>query len=156
MNKTLTLLPPLCCLLAACPATPKAGPAGPPSESVIPNCPPGETANRCPSLPDGTPIPSKRNKIKIVVSAHDVKAQPPVVCTSAGEEITVTVVGIPTDEDVIAATVPKDGEHGWILSMRTGDGTMSIQVPASTDEGDYGYFAMTSSGKCQDPKIHVD
>jgi hypothetical protein len=122
----------------------------------MPNCPPGKTASKCPSLPDGTPIPGKRNKITIVVSAQDVKAQPPVVCTSAGERIDVTVVGIPAGVDVKAATVPKDGEHGWILSMRTGDGPMSIDVPLSTTKGYYGYFAMTSSGKCQDPKIHVD
>lgn len=165
MKKTLVFLLPLCWLLAACPATPPSpvaaptpDPKTPPSESVIPNCPPGQMDRACPSLPDGTPDPDKRNKIKIVVSAAGVKAKPSVVCTSSGDTIAVTVVGIPADVDVKAATVPKDGENGWILSMRTGDGTMSIVVPEEEEvpEGDYGYFAMTSNGKCVDPMIRVD
>lgn len=146
MKKTLLVLAPLCCLLAACASTT-------PSASFIPNCPAGPTADTCPQGPDGRPVPSKRNQIKIVVSADDIKVQPPIVCTSPGDTITVTVVGIPTNARV--ATVPKDGADGWILSSRTGDGTMSIEVPDVPD-GDYSYFAMTSTGKCQDPKIHVD
>ena len=147
MNKTFALLLPLCWSLAACAPTTQ-------SASVIPNCPPGQTDRACPSLPDGTPDPAKRNKIKIVVSAAGVKAKPSVVCTSPGETITVTVVGIPANAKV--ATVPKDGADGWILSSRTGEGTTSIVVPGTTSDGDYGYFAMASTGKCVDPMIRVD
>lgn len=147
MNKTLTLLLPICWLLAACAAKP-------PSGSVISNCPPGQTARVCPQGPDGHPDPDKRNKIRIVVSAAGVDVKPHVVCAHAGTTITATVVGVPTNAKV--ATVPKDGDDGWILSMRTGEGTMSIDVPPSTPDGYYGYSAISSTGKCQDPKIHVD
>ena len=163
MNKTLISLLPLCWVLAGCSETPRSAtaipssaPVAPPSASVIPNCPPRDTDRACPSLPNGLPDPSKRNKIKIVVSAVDVKAKPSVVCTSSGDTIVVTVVGIPDHAKV--ATVPKDGADGWILSSRTGEGTMSILVPDEEDvpEGDYGYFAFSSTGKCVDPVIRVD
>jgi hypothetical protein len=73
----------------------------------------------------------------------------------AGTTIEVEVVGIPTDS-VVVATVPKDADNGWILNARTGEGTMSIVVPGATTTGDYGYFAMSSTGKCVDPIIHVN
>ena len=163
MNKKFIFLLPLCCLLAACPATPPSpiaapppDPKMPPSASLIPNCPPGQMDRTCPSLPDATPDPDKRNKIKIVVSAAGVKAKPSVVCTSSGDTIDVTVVGIPDHAKV--ATVPKDAADGWILNSRTGDGTMSIVVPDEDNvpEGDYEYFAFSSTGKCVDPVIRVD
>jgi hypothetical protein len=141
MNKAAIVLAPLCCLLAACASKAPSVP----SESFIPNCP---------KVPTNRPCPNRRNEIKLVVSAAGIDAQPPVVCTSSGDTITVTVVGIPANANV--ATVPKNGDHGWILSSRTGDGTMSIVVPNTTLEGDYGYFAMESTGKCVDPMIRVD
>jgi hypothetical protein len=137
MNKTLIFLLPLCCLLAACVETPRS--------AFIENCPEGPPADKC---------VGERNKIKIIVSARDVKVQPTTVCTSPGETIAVDVVGIPAHAKV--ATVPKDGADGWILSSRTGDGAMSIMVPQETPDGDYSYFALSSTGKCLDPMIHVE
>lgn len=136
MNKKLILLLPLCCVLAAC--------AGKPRSAFIENCPEGPPADEC--LGD-------RNKVKIVVSARDVKVQPTIVCTSPGDTIAVDVVGIPANAKV--ATVPKDSDDGWILSSRTGDGAMSIEVP-DVPYKDYPYFAMASTGKCVDPMIRVE
>ncbi len=140
MKMTLILSLPLCCLLAACAETPRS--------AFIENCPGGPPADRCP------PGLDKRNKINIVVSAVDVKVQPTIVCTSPGDRIAVNVVGIPANAKV--ATVPKDSADGWILSSRTGDGTMSINVPQGTPEEDYSYFALASTGKCVDPMIRVE
>ena len=140
MNKILIPLLPLCCLLAACAAET-------PRSAFIENCPEGPPADRC---------LGERNKIKIVVSAAGVMVQPTIVCSGPAESIAVDVVGIPAHAKV--ATVPKDGADGWILSSRTGEGTMSILVPDEEDvpEGDYGYFAFSSTGKCVDPVIRVD
>jgi hypothetical protein len=138
MNKTLISLLPLCCLLAACAADT-------PRSAFIENCPEEPPADRC---------MGERNKIKIIVSARDVRVQPTTVCTSPGETIAVDVVGIPAHASV--ATVPKDGVDGWILKSRMGDGAMSIMVPQETPYGDYPYFALSSTGKCVDPMIRVE
>jgi hypothetical protein len=140
MNKTLILSVPLCFLLAACESpAPKTQ-----STAFIPNCP---------KVPTNRPCPAQRNEIRLVVSAGGVDPRPPVVCTSAGDTIAVTVHGIPDHAKV--ATVPKDGVDGWILSSRTGDGEMSIAVPQGTPGGDYHYFALASTGECVDPVIRI-
>jgi hypothetical protein len=141
MNKTIFVLVPLCCLLAACAS--KAPSAS--SASFIPNCP---------EVPTNRPCPSQRNEIRLVVSAVGVDPRPSVVCADKGATIEVTVVGIPAN--AVVATVPKDADDGWILSAITGEGTMSIVVPEDTPDGKYGYFAMASTGKCVDPIIHVN
>lgn len=147
MKKTIFVLVSLCCLLAACAAEKNA-------LLAIDHCPPGPTAKRCPSLPDGTPDPAQRNRIHLVVSAAGINPQPPVVCSSPGEIITVTVTGIPNNAAQVA-TLPKDADNAWILSARTGNGEMSIKVPEETPLGKYPYSAMTDKGQCVDPIIHL-
>ena len=144
MNKTIFVLVPLCCLLAACAS--KAPPAPPaPSASFIPNCP---------EVPTARPCPGQRNEIRLVVSAVGIDPRPSVVCADKGATIEVTVVGIPAN--AVVATVPKDADNGWILSAITGEGKTSIVVPEDTPDGKYGYFAIASTGKCVDPIIHVN
>jgi hypothetical protein len=138
MNKSLIFLLPLCCLFAACAADT-------PRTAFIENCPEESPADRC---------VGERNKIKIIVSARDVKVEPKMVCTRPGETIAVDVVGIPAHAKV--ATVPKDGTNGWILSSKTGEGATSIMVPEGTSYGDYSYFALSSTGQCVDPMIRVE
>jgi hypothetical protein len=148
MKKTIIPLVPLCCLLVACAS----------DKQVVPaymNCPQGPVERECPTLPNGTPDPAKRNKIQLVVSAKGIEPRPAVVCAKPNTTITVTVVGIPGDATRVA-TVPKDDADKWILSSRTGNGVMSIKVPDGTSEAFYEYLAMTSTGKCVDPMIHVD
>lgn len=140
MNKTIFVLVPLCCLLAACAANDQPAP----SASFIPNCP---------EVPD-RPCPGPSNTIRLVVSAAGIDPRPSRVCVDAGATIEVDVVGIPAN--AVVATIPKDADYGWILNARTGQGTMSIVVPGGTPTGDYGYFAMSSTGKCVDPIIHVN
>ena len=71
---------------------------------------------------------------------------------------TIEVVnGVPDKDKVVVATVPKNAANGWILSQGIGDGnTFDINVPGSIDDDFYGYFAMSSTGKCVDPMIRVD
>lgn len=145
MNKTLTLLVPLCCMLAACSSTPR-------SAAFIPNCPSGPAADVCP------PGQENRNKIKIHVTRDKVKTTPPVVCAARGTTVTATVTkGANVPDGVLVATVPKDGADGWILNSGTAPGTIQIYVPETVGVDTYrDYFVMTSTGKCEDPKIHVD
>jgi hypothetical protein len=147
MKKTIIMLVPVCCLLAAC---------APEKEAMLhpENCPSGPADRNCPKLPDGTPDPAHLSKVRLVVSAAGINPQPPAVCTNAGDVIKVTVVGIP--DTAIITTAPKDDVNAWILSSRTGVGDMSIKVPDATPTGDYEYLAITTTGKCVDPIFHVN
>jgi hypothetical protein len=67
--------------------------------------------------------------------------------------------GVPDKDEVVVATVPKNAVNGWILSQGKGDGnTFDINVPGpdSIEKDFYGYFAMASTGQCQDPEFHID
>lgn len=145
MNKILTLMLAFCAMMAAC--APSA-----PTMSSIPNCPSGPPANACP------PGNQDRDKIKIHVTPAKVNVTPPIVCAARGATIKATITAaanVPTPFQV--ATVPKDAAHGWVLNLGTGPGTMDIKVPDAAVVGThYGYFVMTSTGKCVDPRIHVD
>jgi hypothetical protein len=147
MNKSLTLLFPLCCLLAACPSTP-------PAKSARLDCPDGPAADICP------PGLEYRNKVTIRVTPGNIQVTPPVVCADRGGTIEATIEianGVPDEDEVVVATVPKNAVNGWILSQGTGDGnTFEIKVPGSIDYDFYGYYAMASTGKCLDPMIRVD
>jgi hypothetical protein len=149
MNKTLTLLLPLCCLLAACPTAP-------PSDSVILDCPAGPSADVCP------PGLENRNKVTIRVTPGNIQVTPPVVCADAGGTIEASIEvanGVPNPDEVVVSTVPKNAVNGWILSQGIGDGnTFDIHVPdlKSIKKGQYGYFAMSSTGQCVDPIFHVN
>jgi len=147
MNKTLTLLLPLFCLLAACPTTTT-------DRSVKLVCPDGPTADTCP------PGLEYRNKVTIRVTPGNIQVTPPVVCADPGGTIEATIEvanGVPDKDEVVVATVPKNAVNGWILGQGTGDGnTFHIKVPGSVDDDFYGYFAMASTGKCLDPMIRVD
>ena len=143
MNRTLIVLVPLCCLLAACNSTP-------PNASFVLNCR-SEPTDVCP------PGLDKRNKIKIHVTPAGVMATPPVVCATKGTTVTATVTKAESVPDgVLVATVPKDGEDGWVLGADNAPGQILIEVPATTDLDDYGYFVLASTGKCLDPIIRVD
>lgn len=145
MNKAIIVLAPLYFFLAACEATP-------PAEPVTLNCPTGPVAEVCP------PGLDKRNKITIKINPAGIQVTPPVVCASPATTITATVeaaASVPADFTV--TTVPKDAANHWIFSSREGVGTMTIDVPSVTvKDRDYGYFVMTSTGKCLDPMIHVN
>jgi hypothetical protein len=82
------------------------------------------------------------------------------VCTDKGGTVTATVKianGVPDPDNVEVVMVQKDADDGWILNSRTGPGDILIDVPSSTVVGThYGYFVITSTGKCLDPMIHVD
>ncbi len=145
MNKALTILVPLCFLLAACPSTPR-------SAAFIPNCPSAPGVDVCPSGLD------ERNKIKIHVTRKGVNTTPRVVCAARGTTITATLTKAESVPDgVLVTTVPKDGADGWVLSTGTVPGTLKIEVPETIGVDTYrDYFVMTSTGKCEDPMIYVD
>lgn len=147
MNKNLSLMLPLCVVMASC--APQQ-----PSTSFILNCPSGPAANVCP------PGNQNRDKVKIQVTPSQVQVAPPIVCTDKGGTVTATVKianGVPDPDNVEVVMVQKDADDGWILNSRTGPGDILIDVPSSTVVGThYGYFVITSTGKCLDPMIHVD
>lgn len=148
MNKTLTLLLPLCGLLTACSSMTPSG------SSVVTDCPPSPPASDCPRGHED------RGRINIEVTPSQVRVSPPIVCADKGGKVEATVRvarGVPNPESVLVATVPKDSTDRWIGASRTGPGTMEIDVPDSTIVGmQYEYVVMTSTGKCRDPRIHVD
>jgi hypothetical protein len=143
MNKILTLLLPMCCLLAACPSTL--------SVSSITACSPSPPANAC---------PAERDKIKILVTPADVFVAPPIVCTNKSGTVTATVTvanKVKDPDKVLVAVVPMNSSDRWMSASRIGPGDMVINVSNSTIVGtQYEYVVMTSTGKCRDPKIHVD
>lgn len=156
MKKTIIMLVPVCCLLSAC-AAPTQTPTQTPTLTQTPT-PSASFIRNCPQLPTHPVCPRERNNVKIHITAAGIQVTPPFVCASPGTTITAEVTKVPSvPDDFEAATIPKDAADWWILNWRTGEGTMSIDVPVTvTMNTDHPYAAMSSTGQCVDPIFHVN